>query len=281
MGARRGLGHPVITAGKRSNQRRAAIVAATLRVIARSGADAVTHRAVAAEAGVSLASTTYYFDSKDALVHEALELVIDRSVAVVAEHTQVAGPISLDELVERLVRLTEAQLEDDDAPLVAQFELVIEAARRPALRPLAERWESAYMESLSTLVEASGVAEPAQVMRDPHDPARRQPARTDLPPPRRLHRRTAASNAAPGRDRNFGLTVHWCRIQRRIRPCGRSSTVEHRPSKPLMAVRFRSPALVHSSGCRHAPHWRITRPGCLRWRSARVWQQTGWPVPDS
>ena len=163
MGARRGLGHPVITAGKRSNQRRAAIVAATLRVIARSGADAVTHRAVAAEAGVSLASTTYYFDSKDALVHEALELVIDRSVAVVAEHTQVAGPISLDELVERLVRLTEAQLEDDDAPLVAQFELVIEAARRPALRPLAERWESAYMESLSTLVEASGVAEPAQV----------------------------------------------------------------------------------------------------------------------
>jgi DNA-binding transcriptional regulator YbjK len=153
----------MIAAGKRSSRRRADIVEATLRIIGRSGAAAVTHRAVAAEAGVSLASTTYYFDSKDALVHEALELVIDRSVAVVADHTRVTGTISADELVERLVRLTQAQLDDIDAPLIAQFELVIEAARRPALRPLAERWEAAYMESLVALVEAAGVAEPDHV----------------------------------------------------------------------------------------------------------------------
>jgi DNA-binding transcriptional regulator YbjK len=153
----------MIATGKRSNRRRAEIVDATLRVIGRSGADAVTHRAVATEAGVSLASTTYYFDSKDALVHEALELVIDRSTAVVAEHAHVTGPIPPDELVERLVRLTQAQLDDIDAPLIAQFELVIEAARRPALRPLAERWETAYMESLIALVEASGIDEPRHV----------------------------------------------------------------------------------------------------------------------
>ena len=46
------------------SDRREAIVEATLRLIDRRGADAVTHRAVAAEAGVPLASTTYHFASK-------------------------------------------------------------------------------------------------------------------------------------------------------------------------------------------------------------------------
>ena len=155
----------MIASGKRSSRRRAEIVEATLRVISRSGADAVTHRAVAADAGVSLASTTYYFDSKDALVQEALDLVIERSAALVADHTAVDGPISHDELVERLVRLTEAQLEDADAPLVAQYELMIEAGRRPQLRPLAERWEAVYMRSLATLVEASGLPQPQEATR--------------------------------------------------------------------------------------------------------------------
>ena len=134
-------------------------------MISRSGADAVTHRAVAADAGVSLASTTYYFDSKDALVQEALDLVIERSTVLVSEHTTVDGPISHGELVERLVRLTEAQLEDADAPLVAQYELMIEAGRRPQLRPLAERWETVYMQSLATLVEASGLPQPQEATR--------------------------------------------------------------------------------------------------------------------
>ncbi len=150
------------TVGKRVSPRRAQIVEATLRVINASGAHAVTHRAVAAEAGVSLASTTYYFDSKDALVHEALELVIDRSTALLAEHTAVSGPISADELVERLVRLSAAQLADPEAPLMAQFELMIESGRRPQLRPLAERWDSVYMESLTTLVDAAGLDRPGE-----------------------------------------------------------------------------------------------------------------------
>jgi DNA-binding transcriptional regulator YbjK len=151
----------VSATGKRSSPRRVEIVEATLRVIGRSGADAVTHRAVAGEAGVSLASTTYYFDSKDALVQEALELVIDRSLALVAEHCTTDGPISPAELTERLVRLTEAQLNDEDAPLAAQFALMLESGRKPALRPLAERWEQGYMGSLTALVEAAGLSDPS------------------------------------------------------------------------------------------------------------------------
>ena len=72
--------------GRCERPRRAAIVEATLRVIGARGADAVTHRAVAAEAGVPLASTTYYFASKEALVREAFELTIERSLALVDGH---------------------------------------------------------------------------------------------------------------------------------------------------------------------------------------------------
>ena len=128
--------------------RRAAIVEATLRVIGERGADAVTHRAVAAEAGVALASTTYYFASKDALVREAFELAIDRSLALVETHAA-GGDGSV---VDRLVALAEAQLADTSAPLAAQFELMLEAGRRPQLHDLAARWDEHYRAAVATLV---------------------------------------------------------------------------------------------------------------------------------
>src|SRR5829696_8263821 len=53
--------------------RREQILEAALRVIGRSGREAVTHRAVAEEADVPLGSTTYYFDSRDDLLGQALE----------------------------------------------------------------------------------------------------------------------------------------------------------------------------------------------------------------
>ena len=57
-------------------RRRRAILQATLRVIA-SGVGAVSHRTVAVEANVPLASTTYYFESLDDLLEGALRLFVD------------------------------------------------------------------------------------------------------------------------------------------------------------------------------------------------------------
>ena len=56
----------------RGERRRQAILDATLTLVGRLGAGAITHRAVAEEAGVPLAATTYYFSSKSDLVREAL-----------------------------------------------------------------------------------------------------------------------------------------------------------------------------------------------------------------
>jgi TetR/AcrR family transcriptional regulator, regulator of biofilm formation and stress response len=142
------------------SDRRRRIVEATLAVIGRGGVDAVTHRAVAAEAGVPLAATTYYFGSKTELVQEALELVIARSTEVVDERTAVDGEIDCDELVERLAAFAEAQLDDREAPLIAQYELMLEAGRREHLRALAERWSEAYIGGLVELVRASPLPDP-------------------------------------------------------------------------------------------------------------------------
>ncbi|MBJ7455032.1 MAG: TetR family transcriptional regulator [Thermoleophilia bacterium] len=61
-----------MTRQARGRERRAAIVAAAGRVLIRDGVAALTHRAVAAEAGVPLGSTTYYFADRPELVRAAV-----------------------------------------------------------------------------------------------------------------------------------------------------------------------------------------------------------------
>src|SRR2546421_147818 len=60
--------------------RREAILRATLAVIGEHGADAVTHRAVAAAAGLPLSATTYWFSSRDELLEESLRLAAREEV---------------------------------------------------------------------------------------------------------------------------------------------------------------------------------------------------------
>ncbi len=61
--------------------RRQAILEAALRIIVRDGIRAVRHRAVAAEAQVPLAATTYYFKDLGDLISDALTLHAERSLA--------------------------------------------------------------------------------------------------------------------------------------------------------------------------------------------------------
>jgi len=65
----------------RGPARREALLEAVLAIVAEVGAEAVTHRRVAERAGLPLASTTYWFDSKEDLLTAALELAAERDVA--------------------------------------------------------------------------------------------------------------------------------------------------------------------------------------------------------
>ena len=128
------------TAETATKGRREQILDATLRVIGRDGREAVTHRAVAEEAGVPLGSTTYYFDSRDDLLGQALEHVSALEVERYARLREDLRSVkSGRELADRLISELVAAAEDRVA-YIAEYELWLEAGRRPDLREAATAW---------------------------------------------------------------------------------------------------------------------------------------------
>ena len=63
-----------------SRRTREAIVAATVRIVAREGVAAVTHRRVAAEADVALSSTTWHFATKADILEAALQWTASQEI---------------------------------------------------------------------------------------------------------------------------------------------------------------------------------------------------------
>jgi TetR/AcrR family transcriptional regulator, regulator of biofilm formation and stress response len=144
------------TAGRREQ-----ILEATLRVIGRSGRQAVTHRAVAEEAGVPLGSTTYYFKSRDDLLRQALEHVAASEVERYAARAEELRAVkSARELADRLIDDLVAAAKDRIA-YIAEYELWLEAGQRPELREAAQNWCDAEQRSVVGAMEALGSAEPA------------------------------------------------------------------------------------------------------------------------
>jgi DNA-binding transcriptional regulator YbjK len=137
-----------------------------VRVIGRGGVAAVDHRAVAAEAGVPLGSTTYYFESKADMVSQALGYVADREAERLGE--EIDGGL-LDSRsgtpAERLADLMIDVWAGDRTVLLAQYELYLESARREDLRPAAARWDAAYREFFTAALEQLGVPDPPRTAR--------------------------------------------------------------------------------------------------------------------
>jgi len=141
--------------------RREQILEAALRVIGRSGRQAVTHRAVAEEAGVPLGSTTYYFESRDDLLRQALEHVaaseVERYAALGEDLRTVKSPRELaDRLIDELVAAAR-----DRIAYIAEYEIWLEAGRRPELREAATSWCDAEQRSVALAMEALGSSDPA------------------------------------------------------------------------------------------------------------------------
>ncbi len=146
----------------RGAARREALLEAVLRIVAEVGPDAVTHRRVAEVAGLPLASTTYWFDSKEHLLTAALELAAERDTARLMEYGAAMERSDVDPLDAVVGAIGEC--DDGSQPnrgsLIATFALLLEAARRPALREISKRWTEAYLLTLSRLLERAGSASP-------------------------------------------------------------------------------------------------------------------------
>ena len=130
----------------RGERRRAELIAATLRVVARDGAAGVTHRSVAREAGTPTSLATYYFATLDDLLVAALtEVGRDYERILRAALDSGADPLT------GLARLlADSGTEAGRGRALAERELSTLAARRPALRGLAHGWRALVAEIART-----------------------------------------------------------------------------------------------------------------------------------
>jgi DNA-binding transcriptional regulator YbjK len=146
----------------RGAARREALLEAVLRIVAEVGPDAVTHRRVAEVAELPLASTTYWFESKEHLLTAALELAAERDTARLLEYGAEMERSDGDPLDAVVGAITECDdgSQANRGSLIATFTLLLEAARRPALRQIAQRWTEAYTLTLSRLLERAGSSDP-------------------------------------------------------------------------------------------------------------------------
>ena len=149
-----------MTRQPRGEQRRRRILQAALAVIGSEGIGAVTHRSVAEVAQVPLGSLTYYFESKEDLLREALLLFVAEETARLRALGESLGSERLtpEEIAERFAEA----LVGTDPDQVAQFELYLEASRNPALREPAAACFAAYEEVCVIALRAAGVADGAR-----------------------------------------------------------------------------------------------------------------------
>lgn len=116
----------------RGEARRRQLIDATLEVIARDGLAGLTHRAVAQQAGVPLASASYHFAGIDELAATALDQVTEEMAAALRTEDEPS--------LARLAQVLADEVEHRAGLWTAGYELYLLAIRRPHLRERAVAW---------------------------------------------------------------------------------------------------------------------------------------------
>ena len=132
-------------------ERRAALIDAALRVVSRNGLAQATTRAIVAEAGMSLASFHYAFESRDELVDELITTVIGREQQAVLPDP-IPGQTLREILETGLLRYFE-HLRADPEHEQAMLELTQYALRSPERHPLAAAQYARYAELAAHALE--------------------------------------------------------------------------------------------------------------------------------
>jgi DNA-binding transcriptional regulator YbjK len=150
------------TRAEASERVREAIVAATVRIVAREGVSAVTHRRVAAEAGVALSSTTWHFTAKADILTAALRWTAHREVARIAAIADRLGSDDFDPAAwaEELADWLLEQVSGEREVAVALYRLQIELLGRPEAREVHEEWGQSLRALGERVLESSHTITP-------------------------------------------------------------------------------------------------------------------------
>ncbi len=164
----------------KSEHRRKEILDAALRIVAREGIRGVKHRAVAKEANVPLASTTYYFKDIEELISDAFMLFAEKSLQVLdlfygELHSLVANydvkEIQRDvEVRERFITglvdmgagYIKAQVKFRRQDLLAEMAFLLEAVRDERLKPLARDYRGVWYSRLTEFLILTNTPAPKE-----------------------------------------------------------------------------------------------------------------------
>lgn len=144
----------------RGHQRRKLIINATIEILLRDGFAAVSHRAVAQHAHLPLSATTYYFDSLEDLLAQAVTELADtwlgaaRTAVVALPESIEAGADLAHALVSVAVPSTDEAGHDS---LVTFYDRYLEAARHPRLRPLVVRYDEHLDDLIADVLRRGGL----------------------------------------------------------------------------------------------------------------------------
>ncbi|TDF78308.1 TetR/AcrR family transcriptional regulator [Pseudomonas sp. H9] len=162
-----------------SEQRRQDILDAAMRIVVREGVRGVRHRAVAAEAGVPLSATTYYFKDIEDLLTDTFAQYVERSAAYMAklwEHSEIVlrqllsqgdqSPQCRARLADEIARMTadyvQRQLHNRRDFLMAEQAFRQEALLCPRLAELVKLHEQILLRGACQMLQVLGSRQPQQ-----------------------------------------------------------------------------------------------------------------------
>ncbi len=161
-----------------SEQRRQAILEASLRIIIKDGIRAVRHRAVAREADVPLSATTYYFKDIPALIVDTFTFFAERAINDViapfrdnafslleqaqemAEGSPNQRDLLLDQLSQATAEFIHGEVYEQRDHLVAEQAFYAEAIIQPKLAELATLYIDQQRQALSDACRLMHTLEP-------------------------------------------------------------------------------------------------------------------------
>lgn len=151
-----------------SEQRRRLILEAALRIVVREGVRGIRHRAIAKEAEVPLAATTYYFKDIEELINDTFTLYAEQALAVVNQFsmrlyepdktgksfTDLLGSsdVKPEMVADKMTDYVIEQITKHRDSLIAEQAFRYEAILSPRLRILGRAHKEALVEKLTELL---------------------------------------------------------------------------------------------------------------------------------
>jgi AcrR family transcriptional regulator len=137
---------------------RDALLEAVIDVVAEKGLRGVTYRSVAARAGVNHTLITHHFGSIEGLLAATLEWAVQRSI-------DETGLVRVADFDEEFADALLASVASEPELQLFQFEMLLEARRKPELKALLDRLYDNYISTVETALRERSLDTDAELSR--------------------------------------------------------------------------------------------------------------------